>query len=186
MGSTLSNLEFINIRSPTYAAFTEVITDVRGIKMANLGSSQVGTSIPLDIAAQSGSTTPLSIRVLGSGVSIHQPAMTFGGTAAPTSTVDINGSFAAATVAKTGAYTAAIGDHVITCDASGGAFTVTLPAASGVAGRIYHIKKTDSSGNAVTVDGNSSETIDDALTQVINVQYDSMMIICTGSEWFIV
>jgi ribosomal protein S4E len=112
--------------------------------------------------------------------------MTFGGTAAPTSTVDINGSFAAATVAKTGAYTAAIGDHVITCDASGGAFTVTLPAASGVAGRIYHIKKTDSSGNAVTVDGNSSETIDDALTQVINVQYDSMMIICTGSEWFIV
>lgn len=158
----------------------------RGLHVEDQGDAEFDTTIGLDIEDQTGSTTLRSIRVLGGAVSIHQPDMAFGGTAAPTSTVDINGSFAVATVAKTGAYTAAIGDHVITCDASGGAFTVTLPAASGVAGRIYHIKKTDSSGNAVTVDGNSGETIDGALTQVINVQYDSMMIICDGSNWHII
>jgi hypothetical protein len=76
--------------------------------------------------------------------------------------------------------------YVVTCDASGGAFTVTLPAASSVDGRIYHIKKTDSSGNAVTVDGNSSETIDGDTTKAINVQYDSMMISCDGSNWHII
>ena len=76
--------------------------------------------------------------------------------------------------------------HVVICDASGGAFAVTLPAASGITGRIYHIKKTDSSGNAVTVDGNASETIDGATTAALSAQYESVMIICTGSEWFVI
>jgi len=108
------------------------------------------------------------------------------GTVSPVTSLDINGGFAANLVSKTGAYTATTSDHVILCDASGGAFTITLPAASGVTGIIYHIKKTDSSANAVTVDGDASETIDGATTQVINFQYDSMMIICDGSNWHII
>lgn len=76
--------------------------------------------------------------------------------------------------------------HAVICDASGGAFTVTLPAASGITGRIYHVKKTDSSGNAVTVDGNASETIDGGTTAALSAQYESVMIICTGSEWFVI
>ncbi len=89
-------------------------------------------------------------------------------------------------VAKTGAYTATINDHVITCDASGGAFTITLPAASGLERIIYHIKKTDSSANAVTVDGNASETIDGGTTATLTAQFESIMIVCTGTEWFII
>jgi hypothetical protein len=75
---------------------------------------------------------------------------------------------------------------IITCDASSAAFTVTLPAASKFTGRVYHIKKTDSSGNAVTVDGNMSETIDGDTTKVIATQYDSMMIVSNGSNWYII
>lgn len=101
-------------------------------------------------------------------------------------TLVLSGGLAIPTVAKTGTYTATASDHVILCDASGGAFTVTLPAASGVPGTVYHIKKTDSSGNAVTVDGNASETIDGDTTKVIGTQYDSMMIICDGSNWHII
>ncbi len=89
------------------------------------------------------------------------------------------------TVSKTSAYTAAL-DHVILCDASGGAFTVTLPAASGATGRVYHIKKTDSSTNAVTVDGNASETIDGGTTATIAAQFESIMIVCDGSNWHII
>lgn len=74
----------------------------------------------------------------------------------------------------------------VICDASGGAFTITLPAASGATGRAYHIKKVDSSGNPVTVDGNANETIDGDPTKIINTQYDSMMIICDGSNWHII
>ena len=88
-------------------------------------------------------------------------------------------------ISKTSAYTAAL-DHVILCDASGAAFTVTLPAASGISGRVYHIKKTDSSNNAVTVDGNSSETIDGGTTATLTVQYESIMIVCDGAAWHII
>jgi hypothetical protein len=86
---------------------------------------------------------------------------------------------------KTSGYTATATDYTILCNASGGAFTITLPAAASHTGRIYYIKKIDSSANTVTVDGNSSETIDDGLTAVLTVQYESITIQSDGSEWWI-
>ena len=85
----------------------------------------------------------------------------------------------------TGATTLDDSDYFVLCDASGGAFTVTLPAAASHTGRIYHIKKTDSSANAVTTDGNASETIDGATTQVNSTQYNSISIVSDGSNWHI-
>ena len=89
------------------------------------------------------------------------------------------------TVAKTGAYTATVNDEVIFCDVNGGAFTITLPASSGNAGLNFHIKKTDSSGNAVTIDGNASETIDGDLTVDITDQYESLHLVCDGNNWHV-
>ncbi len=94
--------------------------------------------------------------------------------------------FEANIVAKTTTYTITAADHTVLCDASGGAFTVTLPAVSGVTGLILNIKKTDSSGNAVTIDAAGSETIDSALTVVISTQYESVTIQCDGTEWWII
>lgn len=51
---------------------------------------------------------------------------------------------------KTANYTALASDYTIICDASGGAFTLTLPAASSNTGRVYVIVKSDESSNAVT------------------------------------
>lgn len=70
-------------------------------------------------------------------------------------------------------------------DATSGAITITLPVANVNSGRVYHIKKIDSSANAVTIDGNASETIDDTITRVLITQYDSIKIIGNGTEWFI-
>lgn len=74
---------------------------------------------------------------------------------------------------------------VVLCNAASGAITVTLPAASGNDGRHYHVKKIDSSGNAITIDGNGSETIDGETTQVITLQYNSLNLVCDGSGWHI-
>ena len=107
-------------------------------------------------------------------------------TASPIATFDVNGGVAMATAAKTTTYTATIDDYAIYCDASGGAFTVTLPAVANATGLVLHTKKTDSSANAVTIDGSGSETIDGATTRVISAQYDSIMIQCDGTEWWII
>lgn len=74
---------------------------------------------------------------------------------------------------------------VVLCDATSNAITVNLPAISAQAGIIYHIKKIDASANAVTVEGNASETIDGSLNQIITTQYTNMMIVAGLTEWSI-
>lgn len=83
-------------------------------------------------------------------------------------------------------YSAAASCAMYTCDASGGAITVNLPAASGAAGVTIDVKKTDASANSVTVDGNASETIDGALSLTISSQYDTYTLRCDGSAWWVV
>jgi hypothetical protein len=76
------------------------------------------------------------------------------------------------------------GDNVqVNTSASGGAVTITFYAASGNAGKIITVKKTDSSTNAVTLDGNASETLDGALTATLTAQYDSATFVCDGTNW---
>jgi len=77
------------------------------------------------------------------------------------------------------------GNYVVLVNATSGAVTVTLPAVAANTGRIYYIKKIDSSANAVTIDGNASETIDDSTTRILSSQYDSVTIACDGTEWWI-
>lgn len=84
---------------------------------------------------------------------------------------------------KTTTYTAAATDTVLLVDASGGAWTLTLPAAASNTGHIFYIKKTDSSVNAVTVDGNASETIDGTTTKTVSFQYEAIMIVSDGTNW---
>lgn len=75
-------------------------------------------------------------------------------------------------------------NKVILCDATAAAFSVVLqPAATAGDGFTCTIKKTDATGNAVTIDGNAAETIDGALTQALNSQYDTYTITADGSNW---
>lgn len=94
--------------------------------------------------------------------------------------------FVSNVVTKTGAYTLTSSDHVVLCDASGGAFTLTLPAAGGVTGLVLYVKKTDSSGSAVTIDGSGAETIDGATTIDLALQYESVTIVSDGTSWHII
>lgn len=82
-------------------------------------------------------------------------------------------------------YTATVNDSFLPVNASGGAIIVTLKPAAEAEGKKITVKKIDSSANTVTIDGNGSETIDDALTQIIISQYDSIDLMSDGTEWWI-
>lgn len=91
-------------------------------------------------------------------------------------------------LAKTAAYTVTQTDRnvPILCNATSAGFTITLlAAATATAGFICTVTKTDSSANVVTIDGNSSETINGATTLLLSKQYDFATIICDGSNWHI-
>jgi len=107
-------------------------------------------------------------------------------TSTPNSPLHVNGSIATAFATKTSDYTLTETDSIIAADASGGAFTITLPTASGIAGRQYTIKKVDPTGNAVTVAATGTETIDGASTYSLSAQYDAVTIVSDGTNWLIV
>lgn len=83
-------------------------------------------------------------------------------------------------------YNSTTSNDIILMDASGGAKTVNLFAASGNSGRHLFIRKTDSSFNAVTIDGNASETIDGSTTTTLDTQNESLHLVCDGSNWHII
>ncbi len=72
-------------------------------------------------------------------------------------------------------------------DASGGAVTVTLPAITRD-GKVFGIKKVDSSANAVTIDGDGTEPIDDGLTATLSAQYEDVSICAelSTTKWWII
>ena len=75
-------------------------------------------------------------------------------------------------------------NDVVLVNAASGAITITLPTAATLL-QEFTVKKIDSSGNVVTVDGNGSETIDDTTTKVLSSQYDSIRFASDGAEWWI-
>lgn len=75
-------------------------------------------------------------------------------------------------------------NKIVLCDATSAGFTLSLQSAA-TAGDGFTItfKKIDSTGNAVIVDGNASETIDGSTTSTLSSQYDTLTITCDGTNW---
>jgi hypothetical protein len=86
---------------------------------------------------------------------------------------------------KTAAYTATPG-QLVPVDASGGAVTATMPAAT-TAGQTIVVKKIDSSVNAVTVVPAGTDVINaSATTLLLEMQYDSATLVSNGAGAWIV
>ena len=82
---------------------------------------------------------------------------------------------------RTANYTAKVGDFVL-ADASGGSFTVTLPAASAATNRTVSVKKTNSA-NTVTVAPPSGQ-IDNINSDPITAQWYSQDYFSDGTKWY--
>jgi hypothetical protein len=93
-----------------------------------------------------------------------------------------------ALVTKTANYTATDADYAIFVDSTSGAVTIALPTAVGRTGRGFEIKdwKGTSATNNITVDPAGTETIDGALTKVLNAAYMALTVRSDGANWGIV
>lgn len=77
----------------------------------------------------------------------------------------------------------ATNDMLVFLNASGGAFTATLPTAASVAGKVYVLKKTGTDLNIVTIATTSSQTIDGVIGTTLNTPNETLMIVSDGSNW---
>ena len=81
--------------------------------------------------------------------------------------------------AQTGAYTVTENDYVIA--ATSGTFTITLPTAAGIAGRMYVFKNNGT--GSVTVDPAGAETIDGYTTAILKPGHSCITIQSNGTNW---
>jgi hypothetical protein len=84
-------------------------------------------------------------------------------------------------VAATANYGLAAGDYL--CDCTSGTFTVNLPTAIGIEGKVYVIK--NSGAGTITVDANTTQTIDGSLTQSV-YPMEKITIMSNGANWIII
>lgn len=108
-------------------------------------------------------------------------------TGAPSSTVHIVGSLATnITTISSGPSNLSASHSYILANAGSGGFTINLPTASGAVGRIYNIKKIDSTSGVVTISRTGGDTIDGAISVTLTVQYEALTFASDGSSsWYI-
>lgn len=75
-------------------------------------------------------------------------------------------------------------DGVVLANATSGNLAITLPNAIQFPGRILAVKKTDNSVNTVTAAGIGGQTIEGAASVVLSTQYQTVIIISNGQNWF--
>lgn len=80
----------------------------------------------------------------------------------------------------TAAYTATTADDLIVCDATGGAFTVTLPAADQVQFLRLSVIRINGGGNAITIGG----TVSGAVNPTLASQYAAITVQSNGTAWY--
>ena len=78
-------------------------------------------------------------------------------------------------------YTIAIVSQTLICDCSAGNIVINLPSI--VIDMQFNIIKADSSANTVTV--NSADGIIGSASQVLNAQYDSLVLIAGSNEFYV-
>jgi hypothetical protein len=83
---------------------------------------------------------------------------------------------------QTGAHTVDSEEYWIRADASSGSVTIGLPPVGNV-GRPIGVIKVDNSANAVTVDGEGSETIAGSASVSLSSQYDAVVVRDNGTSW---
>ena len=110
------------------------------------------------------------------------------GTETPSSTLTVTGSNSRSIATITGVSNAIGSSHyTVLLDADSGNCAAQLPAASGIAGRIYIFKRIDGSHNHVKVQSNGSEEIEGSTNDLdINNQYESFTLQCDGTGWWII
>ena len=76
-------------------------------------------------------------------------------------------------------------DFLVLADATAAPLTVTLPPAADSMKALITVKKTDSSGHHVTVEGNGAETIDGSANVVLGSVHDAVTVACDGYGWWV-
>ncbi len=148
------------------------------INLGNNQANQPGLSAYFDesLTANTGFTPTEKLRYGSTGWFFGMPGVTMSNA---NSTLQSGGSFALKYVAKTANYTLTDTDYLVNCTSN--SFTVTMPTAVGITGRIYIIKNTGS--GTITLATTSGQTIDGSAPGTLSAGPTIIKIMSDGANW---
>ena len=169
---------------------TSTLGEAANIALGTTTGSIIGTTTSQKLGFYAATPVVQQAATIDPAVALSNLGLRAAGTAytfLTTGIANLNGGLRMTPAARTGAVTLSSGSVVINlCDATSGAFTVTLPTAVGNTGQIYTIKRTSSAANNVTVGTTSSQTIDGSTTYVLSAQYKYVSVVSDGANWSII
>jgi hypothetical protein len=92
-------------------------------------------------------------------------------------------SYLSVIVNSSSTYALTSSNDVLVCDCTSTSQTITLPSPTGLSGKVFNIKKTDSTANTITISGG---TIDSDGAIIISAKNESKTLVTDGSVWFII
>ena len=124
---------------------------------------------------------PIVFFLLGSFIISAQVGI---GTMTPNSTLEVGGSMGQKITTVTASTTLDATHNIVICNNGSTAITITLPTAVGITGRVYTIKREDSSTATVTIATTLSQKIDwTATTLLLTNQKEAVTVVSDGSNW---
>lgn len=160
----LSGLTGLTVGKPIYAS----VTTAGGIQVtAPIAANE--WIIPVGIAT---STTAATINGAGSATAVKITSSVLEGLYTNVQAYSSNSTITNA-------------NSVALVDASTGVVTITIPTAVTNKGKVFNIKKTDSSLNGVIISP-AVGTIDGSATKTLAFQYDSLMLVSDGANYFLI
>ncbi len=170
-GTATTNIGNFNSGSSSTNALGSTSNTWTGVAVQGLGVSWVGTSAP---AAPGAGNARMYFNSTSTTLLANQNNVGY----RPVAITNL--------VTVTTTYSVLSTDYTVLGDATSGAVSVTLPLASAQTGKIYVIKKIDSSVNAVTVARSGADTIDGATSVSLLTQYQFTVVQSDGTNWWII
>jgi len=188
LDATNSNrMEFIGLVTQTVlsgaAATVQLVGELSGFTGLTTGQP-IYASVTTSGATQNTAPTTAGQWVIQLGLAISATKLAINGSGSATAIQIASSSGSYLNRSSVSANTTLTNSNdVVLVNAAGGAINITLPTPSD--GKLFYIKKTDSSVNAVNVLPSSSETIDGESRNVLQGQYDSVELISDGTNWWV-
>ena len=189
----ISNAAITTVKLANEAVSSSKIMDanVTYAKIQNVSSSDVVLG---RVSTGSGIIEEIATTGTGNVVRVNSPEF-LGLPTAPTAVAGTNSTQIATTafvtnalntsvVSKVANYTLLTNDYTVLCDATTAGFTLTLPAASGLSGKIYVIRKVDDSTNALTISP-ALQLTQSTLVSSINFA-QTLRVQSNGTNWYII
>jgi hypothetical protein len=107
-------------------------------------------------------------------------------TTTPLSTFEVNGSTGQTITTVASDLTLDASHSIIVCNNGSATKTITLPTAVGIKGRIYNIKRSETSTATISISATSAQLIDGEATVFLTHAKEAISLISDGNNWKII